>query len=246
MSYLGTLVDTPSVAAVPRTVEPAWEQHVETEPSPAPASAPVLAAPAQCPIAAEVRPYEPPQAEPAASVEDALRAAFEWVSLRSIFPSTTAEATLSSPTRSAPLKIRRPSHEAPMEVAQTSEPLLVSPTFQQHERAIAPPMLAQPVERIEVRDASSETIGLTTFQSTPALALQLHRTIATPPPPSREAASAAEHDTPARPSDVQVRIDSISLIVRTPTPHVAPPAAEHPSSGAAFAFSARRHHLRWN
>ena len=258
MSYLGTLVGTPPpVAAAARTAEPALEQPLEIESSAAPASAPVPAAGAPSPTAPELRPHEAPTAERTASVQDALRAAFEWVSAGPLTPANAAEVALPAPARSAALEIRRQPLGAPRAAAQTIVPLQVPAALQQHERTIAPPVLSQPVERerIEVMGASSETIEPTRFESPSALDLKPRRAIAAQRPPIPEAASAAEHEAPARPSPaspVQVRIGSISLNVRTPAPPapqaaapVVPPAAERPASSAAFAFSARRHHLRW-
>ena len=250
MSYLGTLVNTPSAASAPRLAGPALEQHVEME---SPASVPLRAtsehvkpAPQQQRSIAQA-----PHTEPTASVEDALRAAFEWVSPQPVTPTITAETEQATSTRSAALELRAQSVAAPVEASQTIDTPQTPRPLERHERTLAVPAFPQAVERIDTKSASTEIVELTTFESMPVRTLEAK--------PRRRAVSAqhtapAEAQAPPRPSPVQVRIGTISLNVRTPSPPapapkaaapVPAPAAERPAPSAPFAFSARRHHLRW-
>ena len=254
MSYLGTLVtNTQAVASVPRIAEPALDQHVEIEsPASLPASAPsehVRATPQQ-------PPRDAAQVAPTASVEDALRAAFEWVSPRPTSPAITAETEQPAPMRSAALEVRAQSVATPMEATQVIDTPPAPQPLERHARAIAMPALSQAIERIDTTSASSESVELTTFESTmPTLeAKPRRRAVTAKHVASHEAAPAEEQEAPTRPSPVQVRIGTISLNVRTParpapapkaTAPVAAPAAQRPAASAPFAFSARRHHLRW-
>lgn len=254
MSYLGTLVNTPPVAAATRTAEPALEQHVEIESAltalPASvASEPVAAVPEQ-------RSSEQARAAPMASVEDALRAALQWVTPRPVPPAIAAETEILAPTRSAALDVLTHSVAAPMSTSPSIDPPQSPQPLARHERAIAMPVLSQALERIDITSStSSETFELTSFESTPTQGPKpRRRAVAAQRSPSSEVASAGPQAEATRPSPVQVRIGAISLNVRSPAPPApapqaaAPvfvPAAERPAASAPFAFSARRHHLRW-
>ena len=251
MSYLGTLVNTQPAASVPRGIEPALERHVELESASAPgsvASEPVAAAPGQRPGEQEA------QAAPTASVEDALRAAFEWVSSpRLVSPAITAEVDtevdteIAAPTRGA---------AAPMDASRAMASPHAPQPLEAQGRSIALPALSQMSEQAErVNTASGEAIELTSVESPPTLEEKKprRRAIAAQRSPASDVAAAEEvQTTSARPSQVQVRIGTLSLDVRTPAaPAPAPkaaapvPAPERRAASAAFAFSARRHHLRW-
>jgi len=247
MSYLGTLVNTPAAAAAPRRAEPAFEQHVQIESS---ASLPVSVASEAVAAAPQQRQSEQAHTAPVASVEDALRAAFEWVTPRSAPPAITAETEMpASSTRSAALEVLTQSAAAPMEASQAQPQPQAPQSLERNERTLALPAL----------NASSETVELTSFESmTPTPEPKPHRRAVAASRAFSPEAAAAEQEPPARAQPVQVRIGTISLNVRTPTPPAPPappapkaaapvlaPAPARPAPSAAFAFSARRHHLRW-
>lgn len=255
MSYLSTLVGTPPAARVSRSVEPSLEQHVEIE-SPVVHSSPMQTAGA-APTAEEATGQK--NAAPSASVEDALRAAFEWVTPRAESPAMSAAAAMPLQTRSVLLEARADPLAAPMNMAQADAPPPdPQPTsIEQYEQAIAPLALSQRSERVDVLNAPSETVELTSFESHTTLDLKAHRSVTSvaAQPTSSRALAADEPEAASQSSSIQVRIGSISLSVRTPpappapptapTPQAATPAAERTPGSAAFAFSARRHHLRW-
>ena len=267
MSYLGTLVNTPPAAAsaasaTPRGGDVSLERHVEVESS---ASLPVSVASEHVATGPEQRPVEQAQATPAASVEDALRAAFEWVSPRPITPAMHADPEMSASARSArsaALDVHAQPLAVPMEATQSVDARQAPQPLEHDERTLAQPALPQPAERTERVNASSETIEQATFESMMHTLepKPRHRALPATRAASPEAAAAtAEQELPARAQPVQVRIGTISLNVRTPAPlapaplapapkaaaPVAAPAPARPAPSAAFAFSARRHHLRW-
>ena len=247
MSYLGSLLGTSPVVSAPRGAEPALEQHAEIES----ASTPVSVVSEHVAAASKQRSNEQDRVVPMASVENALRAAFEWVTHRPMSPAITAEVEMPAATRSAALELRAQPLAAPMGASQAIDPPQAPQLLEDHERTIALPASSQPTERIEVISAASQMVELTSFESTATLeAKPRRRALAAQHRPSRETAPAEEPPTPARPWPIQVHIGTLSLDVRapaspSPAPQLAAPAAERPAPSAAFAFSARRHHLRW-
>lgn len=267
MSYLGTLVGTPpaaarlvAAAAAPEGVVP-LEQHVEVEAAAMPTSAPVKteASPAVGPAGAPVAEAQRPM-----GVDDALQTAFAWVTSSPPPDAETRDATavaapvaafeahdmvVSAPKRRDPLQAPA-ARQGP--AADASTPALPLPA--QRAMAAQPGRAAPRMEAASVADAPLEPLHTGTQPWDEPLPSRFPGSAAQ----GRVAAQgdkAAPSASTSQLAGVHVHIGSIALQVRTP-PAPPPPApatvpAVHAtteparSPSPAFAFSARRHHLRW-
>jgi hypothetical protein len=262
MSYLSTLVATPPAAARPVAaaadpgVAAALEQHVEVD-----AAAPPDAAPATVPAA--VRPEA--EAGLPAGVADALQAAFAWVAPAPLSEGKTAPLQEGAAPVAAPemhfLALAASFRGEPVELpaagrGQVSGP--ATPQWPVAARAGTAPGSRPAVDRIDAILDADDPVALPRHEAQPRrepLPSRALGALAAGLSPSEEDRGAASQRAPQA-GGVHVRIGSIALHVRTPPaspppaevgPAAAPAAAEaarQPSP--AFAFSARRHHLRWS
>ena len=272
MSYLSALVGAPPAASRPVAAAAApdmvasLEQHVEVE-----AAAPARAEPAaarQAAAPAVAQPAAPmAMAQPEATVDDALQAAFAWV-VQSPQPDPARSDPVQQGMTAVGLEVHMltpsapPQDEALAAPADRRGPAPVA-TTPHRPRPTAPTALTRPQRDAPPHDApwaddeADEPQRRAPHPGPEAVPGRAHGAAA-------RALPAAEDDVPSQrgeqqPSGVHVHIGSIALTVRTPpappAPAQAAPAAPAAAPAAtesarppspAFAFSARRHHLRWS